>query len=115
MAGTCRNNDRYDISRNDCNIFPSAADYVNRLKEQHNTTMFGNKNYYSSSKERLAFSTQTFHTLQFIEKGGGRYKKTAILNNGPGNDCLKWVQSSHENAKRANYYVIKRYNTTPTF
>lgn len=112
---TCRNNDRYDISRNDCTIFPSAADYINRLKERHNTTMFGNKNYYTSSKERLAFRTQTFHTMQFIEKGGGRYKKTAILNNGPGNDCLKWVESSHENAKRANYFVIKRYNSTPTF
>ena len=114
---TCRNNDRYDISRNDCTIFPSAAAYMNRLKERHNTMMFGNQNYYSSSSDMLAHRTQTFHTLQFIEKGNPkvRYKKTAILNNGPGNECEKWIQSEHQGARQANYFVISRYKNTPTY
>lgn len=111
VTATCRNNDRYDISRNECVTFPSSGEYIKRLKERHNVVNYGNKVRYADLNERLAFQTRLFHTRQYIEKGKplSVYKKTAILTTGSRNECDAWIDSDLESVKRAGYYVRARY------
>lgn len=111
MSGTCRNADRYDISRNECVTFPSAGEYIKRLKERHDVIHYGDKVRYDSLKDRLAFTTRLFHTRQFIVKGNplSVYKRTAILTTGSRNECDRLMMSDHEAVGRAGYYVRARY------
>ena len=111
MAGTCKNNDRYDISRNDCSIFPSASEYLKRMKSVHDTTTFGNKQSFHNYKDKLRHQTQLLHTRQFIVKGNppAAYKKSAILTTGSTNECDQLVKSEFDYVNRANYFVRRRY------
>ena len=113
-TATCRNNDRYDISRNECVTFPSSGEYIKRLKDRHNVVHYGNKMKFANSKERLAFQTRLFHTRQYIVKGNPSsvYKKTAILTTGSSNECDKLIESDLESVNRAGYYVRARYKKT---
>ena len=114
MSGTCKNNDRYDISRNDCAIYPSASEYMKRLKNLHNTVSFGNKYKFQNNTERLQHITQLMHSRRFIVKGNPltTYKKTAILTTGRMNECDQFIQSEFEQVRRAQYYVRRRYKDT---
>lgn len=111
MSGTCKNNDRYDISRNECATFPSATEYVKRLKNQHDTVVHGDRIKFSNFKEKLEHQTRVFHTRQYIEKGNPprRFKKTAILTTGSQNECDQLVKSSIEQVARANFFLRRRY------
>lgn len=111
---TCRNNDRYDISRNECVTFPSSGEYIKRLKERHNVVHYGNKMRFADSREKLAFQTRLFHTRQYVVKGNPSsiYKKTAILTTGSSNECDKLIKSDLDSVNRAGYYVRARYKKT---
>jgi hypothetical protein len=113
---TCSNNDRYDISRNDCAVFPSAAEYLKRVASVNNTTTFGNKTTFRDYKEKLRHQTQLMHTRQFVVKGNPptTYKKSAILTTGTMNECDQLIPSEYDSAKRANYYVRRRYKHVET-
>ena len=111
VTGICKNNDRYDISRNDCSTFPSASEYLKRVANLHQTTAMGSKTKYVDYKEKLRHQTQLMHTRQYIVKGHPpvAYKKTAILTTGSTNECDQWVKSQFDSVRRAKYFVRRRY------
>lgn len=112
----CKNNDRYDVSRNDCSVFPSASEYLKRVANQNNTIQLGDKTKFNNYTERLRYRTQQMHTGQFVVKGNPpvRYKKSAILTTGSMNECDQWAPSSLDQVKRANYFVRRRYSDVET-
>ena len=108
---SCRNNDRYDISRNECAIFASAGDYLQHKHNVHDNIRRNEHKRFHSVKDRLRETYQVNNTQRTVTKGrnGATYPMTMLLNNGSSNECRRMVVPKLEVLQIAGYYLRRGY------
>lgn len=111
MTAFCKNNDLYDISRNECAIFRSAGDYLQHKYTVHNNISRSEHRVFHSNKDRIRDTYQINNTQRTVTKGrnGATYPMTMLLNNGSSNECRRMILPQIDALKIAGYYLRRGY------